>query len=331
MRDIDTLINEFCALNLPSEPNWIAVLSQRFPGLAARFDCTKAVRWEFEDHLRASYEAHLNKGEAPDNAWKLARERFGDINPILHEIHDFRAQACKCLIIRLLAIVALFALPLGNNAGIRITQFFHLLSLCLMAASAAVGFLITRKRDLDSLRKYALYGAWLGLFWGIIRAITVQHWPTELGSAVSMILMSTFYGLFLAAPSARGLVPAAMMILCQVGMSIAFMQLGFLHPSAARFDPTLLILGAGSALVSLLVGLTVFDIRRLHRRLSGLAAFGMVFAWINICLHLTGSHSILEFVFATSMPVLWALLIALPLRKLRRYLLQEAALQEPQG
>jgi len=107
-------------------------------------------------------------------------------------------------------------------------------------------------------------------------------------------------------------------------MSIAFMQFGFLALYPARIDATLLILGAVASMFSLLIGLTVFDIRRLHRRLSGLAAFGMVFAWIEICLHLTGSHSILEFVFATSLPVLLVALITFLIRKLQVYLLREA-------
>ncbi len=77
-------------------------------------------------------------------------------------------------------------------------------------------------------------------------------------------------------------------------------------------------------LCSLLVGLSVFDIRRLHRRLSGLAAFGMVVAWIDICVHMTGAHSIIELVLATSIPVVLSLMIELPIQKLRGNLLKEA-------
>lgn len=326
MRDIEALIKEYCAQHLPPEPMWIAILNQRFPKIAARVDGVKSAQWEIEDHLRNSYEAYLSKGQSSENAWKLAQEHFGDLTLISREICKARTQSYKCLMVRSLAMIALFALPLGNNARIRITQFFHPPALCLMAASAAVGFLITRKRDTDSLRKYALCGAWLGLLWGIIRAITitVEDLPTEqLGGAVAIILLSTFYGLFLAVPAARGLVPATMIVLCQVGVLISLMRIGIGSPYPKAVDASYLKMAAAASLVSILVGFIVFDIRRLHRRLTGVAVFGMVFAYIQIFSNLTAS-TIFDFVCATSIPPLIAVLIVLPIRKLQGYLLHEA-------
>jgi hypothetical protein len=322
MRDVETLITEYCAHNLPAEPIWITILNRWFPKITARMDYLKSAQFEIEDHLRNSHEAYLAKGHGTEEAWRLAKEHFGNIDLISKEICRARALSCKCLTVRLIAIGILFILSL-NFARIRFRQFLHPESLCLMAVCVTVGYLITRKRDMDSLRKYAIYGAWIGVFWGIIRAITLQNLST-LGAAVAMILMSTFYGLFLAVPSARGWGLAAMTIGCQLGMSIAFMRLGFMTLYPTRLDPTLPILGLGAMLCSLLVGLTVFDIRRLHQRLAGLAVFGMVFAWIDICVDLTGAHSILELVFATSIPVMLSFMIELPIRKLQGCLLKEA-------
>lgn len=322
MRDVETLIKEYCTQNLPADPIWITLLNRWFPKITARLDLFKSAQFEIEDHLRNSHEAYLAKGHSPEEAWRLAKEHFGNIDLISKEICRARALSCKCLTVRLVAVGILCILSL-NFARIRFTQFLHPKSLCLMAVCVTVGYLITRKRDMDSLRKYALYGAWIGLVWGIARAITLQN-LSSLGAAVAMILMSTFYGLFLAAPSARGWGLAAMTIVCQLGMSIAFMRLGFMTLYPTRLDPALTVLGFGAIVCSMLVGLTVFDIRRLHRRLSGLAVFGMVFAWIDICVHMTGSHSILEFVFATSIPVMLSFMIELPVRKLQGCLLKEA-------
>jgi hypothetical protein len=319
MHNIEDMIKEYCAQILHPEPLWIIILNRRFPKIAARMDIARSVHLEIEDHLRNSYEAYLAKGQSPENAWKLAKEHFGNIALISKEICNVRTQSFRCLTVRLIAVSFLLILPLSRFP---FTRFFHPPSLGLMAVFAAAGFLITRKRTIDSLRKYALYGAWIGLFWGIVRAVLAEDLPTELGSACSMILMSTVYGLLLAAPSSRGFIPGAMIALCQVGMSVALMRLGVLVPYPATIDLTLLVLGTGASIFSLLVGLTVFDIRRLPRRLSGLAALGMVFAWIDVCCHF-GKHSILEFVFATSIPVLVAILIALPIQKLQGRLLKE--------
>lgn len=322
MRDIETLIKEYCAQNLPAEPIWRTVLNRWFPKITARMDFFKSAQFEIEDHLRNSHETYLAKGHSTEEAWRLAKEHFGDINLISKEICRARALSCKCLTVRLIAIGILFFMYF-NFARIRFTTFLHPKSLCLMAVCVTVGYLITRKRNMDSLRKYALYGAWIGLFWGIIRAISLQNLST-LGEAVAMMLMSTFYGLFLAAPSVRRWGLAAMTIVCQLGMSIALMRFGRIALYPTRLDPTLLVLGFGAMFLSLLVGLTVFDIRRLHRRLSGLAVFGMIFVWIDICIHLTGGHSILELVFVTSIPVMLSFMIELPIRKLQGCLLKEA-------
>jgi hypothetical protein len=191
-----------------------------------------------------------------------------------------------------------------------------------------VGFLITRKRDVDLLRKYALYGAWIGLLWGIIRVITitVEDLPTEqLGGAVTIILLSTFYGLFLAVPAARGLVAATMIVLCQVGVLLSLMRIGILSFYPDVVDAAYLKLAAAASMVSILVGFIVFDIRKLHRRLTGVAVFGMILAYIQILSHRTRPpNALIDFAFATSIPPLIAVLSALPIRKLQRYLLLKA-------
>jgi hypothetical protein len=325
MRDIEALIKEYCAQNLPSEPIWITILNRRFPKIAARLDATRSVQREIADHLRDSYEASLSKGQNPEDAWKLAQEHFGDVAVISREIHKARAQSYKCVLVRFLAIVALFVLPLGKIARIRIQAFFSPSLLFLLAVCVAVGFLITRKRDRDSLRKYAFYGAWLGLAWGIVLTLIHAKDPSELGAGVAMILLSTFYGLFLAAPKSRGFVSIAMMLICHVGVLVPLARFGLLSFYPDKIDAGLLGMTAAFSLVSVLVGLTVFDIRKLHRRLSGVAAFSLVFAYIQILSNLTRSNaSLLTFAFATSIPPLIAVLAVLPIRKLQGYLLREA-------
>jgi hypothetical protein len=323
MRDIEASIHEYCTHNLPVEPVWIAVLNRWLPKIAARLDVARSVRWEIADHLRNSYETNTLEGNNPDDAWKLALERFGDISTISQEILRARAQSYKCLMIRFLAIIALFVLPLGKIARISIVTFFHPHSLFLIAACAGVGFLVTRKRDLNSLRKYAFYGAWLGLFWGIFLAITAKD-PSYLGAAVAMILMSTFYGLFLAAPKACGFIPVIMMLLCHFAVLISTARFGLLSFYPCVVDAALLKMVAEFSLVSVLVGLIIFDVRKLHNRLAGVAAFSMVFAYIQIFINLTRSNGTLFiFICATSITPLIAVLSVLPIRKLQDRMLHE--------
>jgi|WetSurMetagenome_2_1015567.scaffolds.fasta_scaffold49930_3 hypothetical protein len=324
MRDLEILIREYCEQNLPTEPIWITILNRRFPRIAAHMDIAKSMQCEIADHLRDAHEANLAKGHNAEDAWRLAREQFGNIDLISKEIYKARALSYKCLTIRLMAVVILFILSF-TRPEIRFHAFFHPESLSIMALCATVCALITRKRNMASIRKYAMYGAGLGLFYGIIRAITTVHQPPEIGAAIAMILMSAFYGLFLAAPSARGWIFAAMVIACQLGISVVcvvFAGPAPLYPS--RIDPALLSLGFGATLFALLVGLTVFDIRRLQQRISAIAVSGMVTAWVFILSNLRRPDGALELVFATSVPVLLTFMIASPIRILQAYLLREA-------
>jgi len=87
----------------------------------------------------------------------------------------------------------------------------------------------------------------------------------------------------------------------------------------------LLGMTAALSLVSVLVSLAIFDIRKLPRRLAGVAAFSMVFAYIQILGNLTRSNaSLLAFIFATSLPPLTAVLITMQFQNLQRLLLREA-------
>lgn len=324
MHNIETSIGEYCAENLPSEPFWITVLNRRFPRITVRCNLIKSMKWEFEDHLRNSYEAYLSKGEDPESAWKLAREHFGDVAVISREIRKARMQSETCILIRLLAVFALIILPLGNYAGISIPSFIQGTSLGLMAACAAAGFLITRKRDSDSLREYALYGAWFGLLWGVYHAITVDD-MSKIGSAIAITLISTFYGLFLAAPSRRGIVPPAMMGVCQAGVLISLIRFGLVSPYPGTLDASVLKTAAIASLITILVGLIFFDIRRVHRRLAGMAAFGMVSTYIQILCNLSGAYpTIFDFLFATSIPPLIAVLVAMQIPKLQNLRLKKA-------
>jgi hypothetical protein len=325
MHDIESSIKAYCAQNLPFGPAWVRILSRRFPGTATRLYSVMSGQREIEDHLRDSYEAFLFKGQNPQNAWKLAQDHFGDVALISREILKVRTQSRKCLTVRFLAIIAIFALPLGKNARLSLVSFFHPPSLCLMAACAAAGFLIMRKRDFESLRKYVLYGAWLGLLWGIFRAITVRDIPTELGGAIAMVLLSTFYGLFLVLPTARGSVAVIMMVLCQLGVLISLARVGILSLHPGVVDVDLLKTVAAFSIVSVLVAFAVFDIRKLHRRIAGIAVFGMVFSNMQILSNLTRPHATLfGFVCTTSIPPLIAILILLPIHKLPGCLLHEA-------
>ncbi len=325
MHDIEILIREYFAQHLPPEPIWIRILSKRFPGIATLLDGAKSVRREFECHLRDSYEANLLKGQSPDAAWKLAQERFGDAAVISREIQKARAQSYRCVLIRFLAVAALFALPLGQIARIRIPAFFNASLLFFLVVCAAVGFMITRKRDIDSLRRYAFYGSWLGLAWGLFYSLVYAGDPSKLGAGIATIILSTFYGLFLAAPKSRSLVSIAMMLLCHVGVLIPTARFGLLSFYADGIDAGVLWMTAAFSLVSVLVGLTVFDIRKLHRRLAGVAAFSMVFAHIQILSNLTRPNaSLLNLIFATSLPPLIAVLITMQIQKLQACLLREA-------
>ncbi|HTY64697.1 MAG TPA: hypothetical protein VMG30_20785 [Acidobacteriota bacterium] len=326
MREIDAVIREYCDQSLPAAPAWIRILEPRFPRIAARLDSGRSVRREIEDHFRDSYEAGLSNGQNPDSAWQFARDHFGDVEHISKEIRKARTQSYTCLSIRLMAIIALIVLPLGKLARLHPPEFLHLPSLGLMAASAAVGLLITRKRDLESLRNYALYGSWLGLLYGIFRAVTVQKAPSEIGAAIAMILLSTFFGLFLAAPASRGYLAVIMMALCQFGVLISMKRVGILFLRPGVFDADLVKTVAAFSVVSVFFGLVVFDIRKLHRRLPAVAVFGMVFACIRILSNLRRPYaSLIYFVCATSIPPLMAVLMALPIHKLQKRLLQKAS------
>jgi hypothetical protein len=325
MRDIDARVEAYCAQNFPPEPIWITILNRRFPKIAARMDSAKPIQREIEGHLKDSYEAHVSKGQNPEGAWKLAQEHFGDVAVLSREIRKARAQSYKCLMIRFLAVIALFVLPLGKIARIRIPAFFSPSLLGLLAVCVVVGFLIARKRDMDSLRKYAFYGAWLGLIWGIAITLIYAKDPSHLGAGVAMILLSTFYGLFLAAPKSPGLVSIAMMLLCHAGVLVSIARFGLLSFYPDRIDTGFLGMTAAFSLVSVLVGLAVFDIRKLHRRLAGVAAFSMVFTYVQVLSNLTRSNSSFwALVFATSIPPLIAVLAVLPIQKLQAYLLREA-------
>ena len=325
MRDIEDLITEYCARNLPPEPVWITFLNRQFPKIARRFDSIKSVQWEIQDHLQNSHEAFLSNGQSPELAWKSAQEHFGDAALISREIRKARAQSHKCLTLRFLAFVFLLILPVGHTAQLRIVTFFHPSLLFIMAVCAFGGLLITRKRDSVAFRKYAFYGAWLGLVLGLIRVFKAAD-PSELGVGVAMILLSTFYGLFLAAPEARGFIPTAMIVICHAGVLIPIARFGLLSVYPRTIDSSSLKLVAAFSIVSVLVGLAVFDVRRLHRRLAGLAAFSMIFAYIQILSNLTRDNgSLLFLACAASVPPLIAGSAVLLIHKLQSLLLREAA------
>lgn len=167
------------------------------------------------------------------------------------------------------------------------------------------------------LRKHALGGAWLGLLLGIIQAITVDRIESA-GGAVSMILLSAFYGLFLATPAARGFVLMAMIAICHVGILIPLVRFGLLSQDPrVALDAAWLKTAAMASIISLLVGLVVFDIRRLRRRFAAVAIFGMFVCYCQVLTHLHGPLAGLELVFTSSIPVLTAGLILLPLGKLQ--------------
>jgi hypothetical protein len=324
MRDIESLIREYCTQNLPPEPIWISILNRWYPRLAARLDSAKTVQREIEDHLRDSYEANIVNAQNPDKAWKLARDHFGDIALLSQEILKARTQSYKCLATRFLAVVALVFLPLGKNARFEPVQFFHPPTLGLMAACAAVGYMITRRGDWGFLRRNALYGAWIGLLWGISRGLTVDV-PAELGAPIAMVLLSTFYGLFFAAPTSRGAMPALMMVLCQFGVLISLTRVGILSLHPGFVDAEFLKMVVVFSIVPVLAGLIVFDVRKLHLRLAGIAVFSMVYAYIQILSNLTRPYAtIFDLVCATTIPPLLAVLIIFPIHRLQEHLLKKA-------
>ncbi len=139
-----------------------------------------------------------------------------------------------------------------------------------------------RKRDLNLCVNVCCM-ALLGLLWGIFRAITVKGYlRTELGGAIAMVLLSTFYGLFLVLPTARDSVAVIMMVLCQLGVLISLARVGILSLHPGVVDVDLLKTVAAFSIVSVLVAFAIFDIRKLHRRIAGIAVFGMVFSHENL-------------------------------------------------
>lgn len=323
MREIGDLIREYCAQKLPAESNWITILNRRFPKIAARIDIVKSMQWEIDDHLRNSFEEYLSKGYSPEDAWKLAKEHFGDLALISREICLARTQSRRCLLIRFLAMGAFCVMPTGKLDPIHISWFISGKALLCLCATVAAGLLITRKRDADSLRKYAFCGAWIGLILGMIKAITVDSREFA-GEAVALILISVFYGLFLAAPAARGIVAAAMIAMCHIGILIPLIRFGMLAPGLFFVDARLLNTAAVASVVSILFGFIVFGIRKLHRRLTAIAVFGMFicYVWIFRNFRLCSG---LELVLTTSILFLITALMILPIRKLQKHLLREAA------
>jgi hypothetical protein len=324
MHNIEAAIKEYCSIILAEEPAWVRFLERKFPKISGVIDGSQSMRQECEDHLQDSYQSYIETGHNDADAWKLAQEHFGDTKFLSLEIRKIRRRSYKCLLVRFLAIIALLVLPLGKNARIPLPTFFHPQAVFLMTVCVVVGYMITRKRDSVSLRKYALYGAWLGLFWGIYRVIAVRNIPTQLGEGAAFMLFATFYGLFIATPGARRFVPAAMLILCQAGMSITLLR-GWLIPLVSGgIDPRVLKMTVAACVVALLIGFLVFDIRKLHRRIAGMAAFGMVFAWIELLSNMSAPSSLCTFICATSLPPLIAVLMIYPIQKLQEFLLQEA-------
>ena len=60
-------------------------------------------------------------------------------------------------------------------------------------------------------------------------------------------------------------------------------------------------------------------------RLAAIAVFGMVFAYIQILSNLTHPYAnLFGFLYATSIPLLTAMLIVLPIHRLQEHLLQKA-------
>jgi hypothetical protein len=317
MRKIEGLIKEYCAQNLPLEPAWITILNRRFPRLAARFDGIKSVQWEIEDHLQTAFEASLSKGQSPENAWKNAKDQFGDLSRISREIFRARSRSRYCLLIRLMALILLIDLPAGISPLPFPERFIQGESLSFMAVCIVLGFLMTRRRDLESVRKFAYYGTWMALLWGLLQAIVMEMKPWNAGRPTALIIMSTFYGLFLVAPSVRGWKPIAMFALCQIGVQIPLVRSGIVPIHPMRLDLSLWPMVATASVVTIVVGLMVFDIRRLANRLTGLAGFGMFYCYCQILQSLTRPVDALSLVLATSIPLLAAALVILPIRKIR--------------
>jgi hypothetical protein len=323
MRDIDELIKDYCAEILPPEPLWVAALNRWFPRIAARIDMLRSAQLEIEDHLRSSFGDHISKGHNAEAAWDLAREKFGDPVLISGEISRVRLQSRRCLLVRLLALAAFCALPLGKLDPIHPGWFISVNALSSLGVCVAVGTLVTRKRDADSVRKYAFCGAWIGLILGMLKAATVERLELA-GDAVAWILLSVFYGLVVAAPAARGLAAAAMVVLGHAGVLIPLIRFGILAPNFNPLEPALLHVAAIASLVSLLFSLVVFDFRKLHRRLTGMAVFGMFLCYVWIFRNFKPCLG-MELVFPVSLPLLTAAFMALPIRVLQKLMLRDAA------
>lgn len=325
MRKIEELIKEYCAQHLPPEPRWIAFLNRRLPQIAVRFDAVRPLQLEIEDHLQSSFEASLADGQSPENAWKHAREQFGDLSLLSREISRSRNRSEYCLLIRLMALALLVALPPGNSPLPFPQRFIDGKSLSYMAACILLGFVLTRRRDRESIRKFAFCGAWLALLWGIVQAIAIEIDPASVGSVIALMIMAAFYGLFLAAPSTRGWKLMAMFSLCQTGVLIALIRSGIVSMHAMRLDFTLWPMVGTASVTMMIVGFMVFDLRKLTNRLAGLAGFGMFYSYCAIMQQLRLPVDGLSLTLATSIPFLVAAIFMIPIRKIQNCLLEGAS------
>jgi hypothetical protein len=326
MHNIEAIIREYCAKTIPDEPSWKSILEHKFPKFAGSMDASLSIRQEFEDHLHSSFQSYLEKGKCSEDAWRLAKEHFGDMDFLAREIKKARNRSYKCLSLRLSAIIAFMLLPLGAAERIRFATFIHPQVLFLMAGCMIAGYWITRNRDFVSLRQYALYGTWLGLFYGLFEAMTmVANDPLRMGRPISFMLMSMLYGLFIADPGARKFAATAMLLTCQIGMATALIRSGIVPLVSRGVDAGIMKMLAEACIAALLAGFLVFDIRKLHRRIAGIAALGMFYAWIGQLTELRGLQSVEALIATTSLPALIAILMISPIQKLRQYMLREAS------
>jgi hypothetical protein len=137
--------------------------------------------------------------------------------------------------------------------------------------------------------------------------------PNSLNTDDSIYRLSRIFS-----PAARGFAPAIMMGLCHLGVLASLARIGMLGFGYGAINVHLLKTIAAFSIVSILVVLVCFDIRKVHLRPAAAASFAMVFAYVKILSNLTQPYvTIPTLLIATSLPPIIALLCIMPIQKMR--------------
>jgi len=273
MPEIDDLIRDYCDVKMSGQTDGIRRIEKMIPAFLLALTPAGSMRKEVEDHLRDSFESHLDERGDRADAWQQTREHFGEMTGISRQIRAAQLQFCRHLLLRLAAVISIFICFA--------TRIFHPESfisgdaLAFLTGGSALGWVIKRERNPSMLRKFAFGGAWFGLLVGLALALSGDQ-AADAGYAISLMLMSTFYGLVLAAPGKKGLLPILMIVLCNAGILVPLVHLNIRPIYSQTPYLELLKVSALGCIAALVGGLAIFGCTRVFRRLAGVSMLAMM-------------------------------------------------------